>query len=341
MNNNDKVMEIRNLVKSIYDFQKLRIAVGGRIIALFYGGLEKQEAEEEAKSPKKKTYDKVPQDLENAIEDGSLECESEEDKAAKKLEKENGKRLVLITNEFKRITDSIADKGITVRKYFNDENRDDKYFRTESLYKFFEHYHTLLKTEEKKVSDLEKLVKTHPLWEAFFEQVKGCGPLMSGVCLSYFDVYKARHCSSFWKYAGLDVIQVPNEDGSGFHGEGRGMKHAKNNIVKYIDKHGDEKEKASLGYNPFLKTKLIGVLGTNLIRANGYYYDIFKGYRARLEQRPDLEGDKKKIVRYRMAMRYMVKMFIRDLWVEWRTVEGLPVSEPYEVAKLGMRPHGE
>ena len=31
--------------------------------------------------------------------------------------------------------------------------------------------------------------------------------------------------------------------------------------------------------------------------------------------------------------------FLRDLWVTWRTVENLPVDEPYEVAKLGNAPH--
>ena len=42
-----------------------------------------------------------------------------------------------------------------------------------------------------------------------------------------------------------------------------------------------------------------------------------------------------------MATRYAVKMFLRDLWVAWRQLEGLPVSEPYEVAFLGRRPHGD
>jgi len=35
------------------------------------------------------------------------------------------------------------------------------------------------------------------------------------------------------------------------------------------------------------------------------------------------------------ARRKMVKQFIADLWVKWRKLEGLPVSEPYAVAILG------
>ena len=41
-----------------------------------------------------------------------------------------------------------------------------------------------------------------------------------------------------------------------------------------------------------------------------------------------------------MALRYMIQKFLSNLWAYWRTLEGLEVTEPYEVAKLGMRPHG-
>ena len=40
-----------------------------------------------------------------------------------------------------------------------------------------------------------------------------------------------------------------------------------------------------------------------------------------------------------MSVRYMVKQFLRDMWVTWRTLEGYTISEPYEVAKLGNNPH--
>ena len=40
-----------------------------------------------------------------------------------------------------------------------------------------------------------------------------------------------------------------------------------------------------------------------------------------------------------MGVRYMIKQFLRDLYVVWRDLEGLPISQPYEVEKLGNRPH--
>ena len=36
----------------------------------------------------------------------------------------------------------------------------------------------------------------------------------------------------------------------------------------------------------------------------------------------------------------MMKMFLLDLWKVWRALEGLPVTESYAEAKLGIR-HGE
>jgi hypothetical protein len=35
-----------------------------------------------------------------------------------------------------------------------------------------------------------------------------------------------------------------------------------------------------------------------------------------------------------MTMRYVEKRFLSDLWVTWRKLEGLPVTEPYAIAIL-------
>ena len=37
------------------------------------------------------------------------------------------------------------------------------------------------------------------------------------------------------------------------------------------------------------------------------------------------------------AKRYMMKMFLKDLYASWRAVEGLSVREPYQEAKLGHK----
>jgi hypothetical protein len=52
------------------------------------------------------------------------------------------------------------------------------------------------------------------MWDAFFRDIKGCGTLMSAVCIAYLDPYKARHVSSFYRYAGLDTVQSVDKQGN-------------------------------------------------------------------------------------------------------------------------------
>lgn len=109
----------------------------------------------------------------------------------------------------------------------------------------------------------------------------------------------------------------------------------------YISKDGEVKEKRSLSYNPNLKTKLIGVLGTSFLRArDSQYGKIYYDYKNRLQQREDIKNPSAAHI-HSMAIRYAVKMFLADLWVAWRKLEGLPTTEPYAVAFLGRAPHGD
>jgi len=38
-----------------------------------------------------------------------------------------------------------------------------------------------------------------------------------------------------------------------------------------------------------------------------------------------------------MARRKAVKLFLSHLWVKWRGIEGLPVTDPYVIEKLGHK----
>jgi hypothetical protein len=237
----------------------------------------------------------------------------------------------------------------------NDSDAEINLIKNKFDYELVATYDDLLNTEKRMTKLVEVEVKNHPMWDAFFEGVQGCGPLMAAVCLAYFDIDKARHVSSFWRYAGLDVVSIcDGEDEEGvpqYHMEGNSKRYTVTR--EYTDKEGNIKEKKGITYNPVLKTKLCGVLGSSFLKKPGCYYEqIYRDYRARLAQREDLKAeygtdskgnkveiDKNKARRHAMANRYMVKMFVRDLWVTWRKLEGYEVSEPYEVAKLGMKPH--
>lgn len=192
------------------------------------------------------------------------------------------------------------------------------------------HYLDLRAKEVRLFRDLERALKDVPIWKHFLKGVKGCGPAMAGVLISEIDITKARYASSLWKFAGLDV--APD-------GRGRSRKAEHLEEVEYVNASGENATRRSITFNPFLKTKLVGVLGPAFLRAGeSKYRTIYDEYKLRLENHP-AHAEKTKGHRHNMAVRYMVKIFLVDLYAAWRTLEGLPVSDTYAEAKLGLK-HG-
>jgi len=88
---------------------------------------------------------------------------------------------------------------------------------------------------------------------------------------------------------------------------------------------------------------------------NERYRAVYDGYKNRMENHAkwgieaennwtggadDWRDRPSKIRRHNQSLRYMMKIFLLDLYVKWRELEGLEVSKPYSEAKLGMPPHG-
>ena len=105
------------------------------------------------------------------------------------------------------------------------------------------------------------------------------------------------------------------------------------------DEKGELLMKTGITYNPKLKTKLMGVLTGCLLKAKDPVYStIYYDQRQRLDN-SEYHKNKSGAQKNMMAQRYMVKEFLRAMWITWRKLEGLEVDEPYEVAKLGHKPH--
>ena len=188
-------------------------------------------------------------------------------------------------------------------------------------------YVDLERTEREQFVRLGRLLDGYPIWRGFLKGVKGIGPAMAGVLISEIDVRTARYASSVWRYAGLDVAA-----------DGRGRGRFKEHLVKraYVSLEGEPKERDSITFNPFLKTKLMGVLAGSFLKQPGSpYRQVYLDYKHRLESHP-AHAEKTKGHRHNMALRYMVKRFLVDLWREWRMLEGLPTPSPYAEAKLGL-----
>lgn len=382
----DNKQQIRCLISNIYDIQKLRIAAGNRIVQSFYIQL-------------------------------GIKPSTSPDNA----DKEEKKMIDRLKIEYKKISDGVAENLNSIKKQIKELSKNDKDFnliRTEMDYKLVDSYMMLLKSEEEAIKVLDKYVKSHPLYDAFFEPIKGCGTLMSAVCIAYLDPRKADHVSSFFKYCGLDTVQDVDKDGnklflakengnrkvrqkfcynyecdgspyygniivtddcdssgtpiitsdtgeiliqtlamkngeyiyedieteeeyigevvSSLHGRRKGD----TEMYPYTDKDtGETKWKRGITYNPIVKTKLMGVLTGCLLKAKDPTYStIYYDYRSRLDNssnHKDYTDGRKNM----MAQRYMIKQFLRNLWTTWRQLEGLTVDEPYEVAKLGNKPH--
>ncbi len=258
--------------------------------------------------------------------------------------------LDVLRHEYERITDGV----ITLN------TEGDGIISTEAEMKLVGSYIALLRHEQSLFNDMEQAVNQFPLWKEFLVDIKGIGRAIAGVILSELDPHKAPYPSSFWAFAGLDVVTDPNRAHKP-DGQGRSRRKEHQITVQYTNKKGKEAERESITFNPFLKTKLIGVLGPSFLRAGvpcipdcnkpscvkrGHhiteygspYGKIYANERHRLKNHP-AHVDKTLGHQHAMAIRKTVKVFLIDLHVAWRKLEDLPATKPYHVAKLGMRKH--
>lgn len=190
------------------------------------------------------------------------------------------------------------------------------------------HFVELERMERFTLGQLHKLVQDEPIYKTFLEHVRGIGPAMASVIISEIDIRKARTPSSLWKYAGLDVTN---------NGEGRTRK--KEHLVdrRYANSNGVIKTRKSIAFNPFLKAKLTGVLGPSFLRTanDDKYAKLYYTYRKKISEQP-AHADKPKGRLHAMAIRYMIKRFLVDLYNKWRALEKLPVAVEYSKRNRGL-----
>lgn len=285
----------KSLIRSLYDLQHIRIQTGNRIVA------------------------------EIKVRMGQKPGEKED-----KVDAEAKQYLDAARSEYKRIADAfVLNKAAD---YFKVEYSDYQIISDPAMLLFMQAYMRQVQDETGMTKAIAKVVQEHPLWDAFLNDVKGCGPLMSAVILSEFDIEKAERISQFWSYAGVDVAS-----------DGRGRGRYKEHLVEkeYTDKDGKKQTKKGITFNPFLKTKLVGVLASCFLKQKAEtckYRKVYDDYKHRLENH-EKHQDKTKGHRHNMAIRYMIKIFLQDLWLAWREVEGLEITQPYNEKVLGHKHH--
>lgn len=241
-------------------------------------------------------------------------------KEEESLDKEKQKILKDMRQAYKRLTDGVVSFP---RK---DSFQGDELISNYTELVLVAQYIDLLADEKQHFNRIQHVLTEFPIYTEWLESIRGVGPAMGGVMLSEFDITKAEYPSSLWAYAGLDVAK---------DGQGRSRKKEHLIDIPYIDKDGNDAIRKGITFNPFLKTKLVGVLGPSFIRLGGPYRDIYDNYKNRLENSP-AHMEKTKKHRHNMAVRYMIKRFLVDLYKVWRKMEGLPVADEYSIAKLGL-----
>lgn len=238
-----------------------------------------------------------------------------------------GKILDQLRAEYNRITDGVK----RVTKNFKPDSTIITTVGELSMIKAYDQMLESEKTHEKAILDA---LNNEPIYTQWLLGVRGVGPLMAGVILSEIDIHKCNSISALHAYCGLDVVVSTNESGDTLE-EGRCRKRHHLKAKTYTSREGEAVETVGITFNPFLKTKLVGVLGGVFLKLGGEYRAVYDGYKHRLEHHPK-HKDKTKGHRHNMAVRYMIKEFLADLWTVWRTVEGLPVRGTYAEDKLGI-----
>ena len=295
---------IRAIVRGVYDLQKMRIETGNRLVAAFKSklGIQPGEKEEEAEKEVVDLLDQIKISFDN-ITEGVLTIPTMK---SFQIKLEKLKEPTLIS--------SYAELTLSAQ------------------------YFQLLRDEQEQFKRLGDLVSEFPIWTHFLEGVRGVGPAMAGVIISEIDIHKAEYPSSLWAYAGLDVVQVTDENTGEIRGEGRSRRAAHLIDLEYLDKDGNTATRKSITYNPWLKTKLMGVLGTIFVKQpadKSPYRKAYDDYKFRLANHPKW-AERSKGHRHQAAIRYAVKRFLVDLYRVWRELENLPVAPEYAEAKLGM-----
>jgi len=313
-------LTLRAMTRGAYDLQRLRIQMGQRICANFRAKL------------------------------GLAPSDKEDDDA------EAQKLLDLLRADYRRLTDAIIarnaandDAGARCpacgrakpkRRQRAEIDLSPEEFSAEGMIteytelEMMKGYEDLLAVEEEHFARLQGLLPQFPIYTTFLRDITGIGPAMAAVLISEIDITKCRYPSSLWKYAGLDLGP-----------DGRGRSRRREHLIKrkYIDANGQEQTRDSVTYSPFLKTKLMGVLAGLFLRTgNKEYRKLYDDYKHRVSTDP-ARAHWNKGHRHEAAKRYMIKLFLRDLYNAWRPLEALPVEPPYHEAKLGLhhRPAAE
>ncbi len=168
----------------------------------------------------------------------------------------------------------------------------------------FERWQERFLTLEKEAdSDIKELAGDIPIIQQMVK-VRGVGYLLAAKVAAMIDIERANTVSALWRYAGYAVI------------EGHREKLAKG-------------EKAH--YNRRLKIAC-RLVGESFLKSNSPYRSIYDSAR---EYYAANREDWTPLHQHNAALGKMIKVWLQHLWVIWREMEGLEITELYVMERLG------
>lgn len=320
----DRRHKLRAVVRGDYDLSMLRIQMGGRLVANFRARLGFPQGAAAAADDLSRGDDDEERDIDVEIAE-AVDSEESGDEEKKREMSVAKKVIAQLKQQYALFTEGVArNREIIAQGKFQGNEIINTYTDLVLIHNFFQ----IWEREKKGFALLQYPLQEWPIYHSFLRHVPGCGPAMTGVLLSELDIFRAMYPTSFHVYAGLDVdIET-----------GTGRSRRKEHLVQrpYIDRNGNLEWRDSVTFNPWLKTKLMGVLGPLFIKTASPYATVYRDYKHRLQHR-HWEGEPWTKGHIHVAsVRYMVKMFLNDLHHEWCKAEGLPPVLTYPEAKLGL-----
>jgi hypothetical protein len=158
------------------------------------------------------------------------------------------------------------------------------------------------------LKEVTRLLKGVPIYEQFLKNVRGVGPTLSGVLIAEFNIEPCDTVSKMWAWSGLHT-QCFCAKCDTLYKEPKHEKHRCPNCgsSKHYHRAARPIKGQKLDYNPWLKAKLLKVLGDCLIKVcsldeNGYY--LPRWVTKPTGEYPVIEEDPKKAKPYKVRVPY-------------------------------------
>ncbi len=209
--------------------------------------------------------------------------------------------------------------------------------------------------------DIRAHLRQMPFYQGWLKDFDGVGPVGAAIILSQFDIHKADTVSKMWAFAGLaplparrcnschNIVASKSNDALYQHVAYSSFRNTKQDVKEkakpcpaqlpiaecdtYESGMTQKPVKGEkLPYNAWLRSKMIGAIGSAQITNETRWRKIYDDYKHRKLTAGWGVSDGH---RHAAAMRYMIKMMLLEIWRAWRAFEGLVVRPTYHEEKQG------